>query len=120
MSLTSTPAIFGSSRRTEVLVLLALVEESYPREIARLLRAPLLSIQTIVDSLEREGILTTRLVGNQRRVTLNPRYYGVRQLKDFLLRLSEGYPELQNTVNELRRRPRRRGKSIWQLPNTVR
>jgi DNA-binding transcriptional ArsR family regulator len=112
MSLTSTPAIFGSPRRTEVLVLLALLEESYPREIARILRAPLLSIQTIVDSLERQGILTTRLVGNQRRVTLNPRYYGVKQLKDFLLRLADGFPELQTTVSELRRRPRRRGKVI--------
>ncbi len=112
MSLTSTPAIFGSPRRTEVLVLLALLEESYPREIARLLRAPLLSIQTIVDSLEREGMLATHLVGNQRRVTLNPRYYGVKQLKEFLLRLAEGYPELQSTISELRRRPRRRGKAI--------
>jgi sugar-specific transcriptional regulator TrmB len=112
MSLTSKPAIFGSSRRTEVLVLVTLVEESYPREIARLLGAPLFSIQTIIDSLEKEGILATVLTGNQRRVTLNPRYYGMKQLREFLLRLAEAFPELQNTLSDQRRRPRRRGKAL--------
>jgi hypothetical protein len=93
-------------------MLLALLEESYPREMARLLGAPLLSIQRIVDDFEREGLLATRLVGNQRRVTLNPRFYGIKPLKELLLSLAQGAPELQNIVGSLRRRPRRRGKKL--------
>jgi len=111
-SLLRGPAIFGSPRRTETLVLLALLEESYPRELARLLEAPLLSIQNIIDALEREGVLSTRLLGNQRRVTLNERFYGFKPLKELLLRLAEGDPRLQSIVGSLRRRPRRRGKAL--------
>jgi hypothetical protein len=112
MRLTSAPSVFGSPRRTELLILLALLEESYPREIARLLGAPLLSVQKIVDAFEREGLLATRLVGNQRRVTLNPRFYGVKPLKELLLALAEGSPELQTIAGSIRRRPRRRGKKL--------
>jgi DNA-binding transcriptional ArsR family regulator len=112
MALRRGPAIFGSTRRTEVLVLLALVGESYPREMARLLAAPLVSVQTIVDGLENAGLTTSRLVGNQRRVTLNPRYYGSRELQALLLRVAEAFPEIRIGVDKLRRRPRRRGKLV--------
>jgi DNA-binding MarR family transcriptional regulator len=112
MSLSSRPAIFGSPRRTEILILIALLEESYPREISRLLRAPLLSVQKIIDALEVEGVLVTRLMGNQRRVTLNSRYYGAKPLRELLLRLADGHADLQEIVSNLRRRPRRRGKQI--------
>jgi hypothetical protein len=112
MALRRGPAIFGSSRRTEVLVLLALIEESYPREMARLLEAPLISVQSIVDGLERAGLATTRLVGNQRRVTLNARFHGIAELKALLLRVSQAFPEIRNVVDHLRRRPRRRGKRL--------
>jgi DNA-binding transcriptional ArsR family regulator len=112
MALRRGPAIFGSTRRTEVLVLLALAGESYPREMARVLNAPLISVQTIVDGLESAGLTTSRLVGNQRRVSLNPRFYGIRELQALLLRIAEAFPEIGLSVDTLRRRPRRRGKRI--------
>ncbi len=46
--------------------MLAFLDESDPTELARLLGASLFSAQTIVDSLEREGILATRLNSTRR------------------------------------------------------
>jgi DNA-binding transcriptional ArsR family regulator len=89
-----------------------LAGESYPREMSRLLDAPLVSVQTIVDGLENAGLTTSRLVGNQRRVSLNPRYYGIRELQSLLSRVAEAFPEIRISVDKLRRRPRRRGKVV--------
>lgn len=112
MLITERNKTLGSRRRTEVLVLLALLEESYPAELARLLKAPLYSVQKIVDGLDREGIVATRLIGNQRRVTLNPRFFAKEELQKLLLRLAEAEPELQVAASGLRRRPRRKGKQL--------
>jgi hypothetical protein len=110
--LTEPRKLFGSRRRTEVLILTALLGETYPTELARLLGAPLYSVQTIVEALDREGILATRLVGRSRQVSLDPRYYCFKELKSLLLRLSEGEPALQQAASSRRSRPRRAGKPI--------
>lgn len=104
--------IFGSRRRTEVLILVALLEESYPTELARLLKAPLYSVQKVVDALDREGILATRLIGRERRVSINPSYFAGKELLAFLLRLGEAEPELNDAAATVRRRPRRKGKPL--------
>ena len=104
--------LFGSARRTEVLAAIALLEETYAREIARLLLAPLLSVQRIVDGLERDGIIVTRTVGVERRIEFNPRFYAVSELKALLFRLSDRNARLTDAVNGLRRRPRRKGKAL--------
>ena len=103
---------FGSRRRTEVLILLALLEESYPTELALLLNAPLFSVQKIVDDLDRQGIVATRLIGKARRATLNPRFIASQELRALLLRLAQSEPELQTAAASVRRRPRRRGKHL--------
>jgi hypothetical protein len=107
MTLSRNASPFGSRRRTEVLVLVALLGESYPSEIARLLGAPLFSVQKIVDSLDREGILATRLMGGTRRVSLDPRWFAARELEALLLRLAEAEPRLQKAAAGRRSRPRR-------------
>ena len=95
-----------------MLVLLALLGESYPTELARLLDAPLFSVQTIVAALDREGVLATRPLGAVRRVSLDPRYFAYRDLRALLLRLAEAEPELQSAAASRRSRPRRPGKPI--------
>lgn len=90
--------------------MLALLDESYPTELARLLAASLFSVQTIVDSLEREGILASRLIGGSRLVSLDPRFYAYRELRDILLKLAEAEPQLRRAAATRRSRPRRRGK----------
>lgn len=104
--------LFGSRRRTEVLVLLALLGESYPTELARLLQAPLYSIQTIVAALDREGVLATRVSGNSRRVSLDPRYFAYQDLRKLLLRLAEAETDLRSAAARRRSRPRRAGKPV--------
>lgn len=104
--------LIGSRRRTEVLILLALLEESYPTELARLLGAPLYSVQKVVDALDLEGVVATRRIGTERRVTLDPRYFAVRELRALLLRLAKAEPGLRDTAAGARRRPRRKGKRL--------
>jgi hypothetical protein len=106
------PKLFGSAARTRVLILVALLESTYPRELARLARVPLLSVQRIVNALERDGVLATRIVGANRSVTLDRRFYGVDDLRSLLIKYAKSYPELEQRVSMLRRRPRRAGKAL--------
>lgn len=91
---------------------IALLGESYPRELARVLNAPLLSVQRVVDALDEEGVVAVRSFGKIRRVTLNPRFFGSADLRALLLRLAEGETEIQQAVSSLRRSPRRKGKAL--------
>ena len=86
--------LFGSRRRTELLIVIALLGESYPTEIARLLGARLYSIQTIVDELEREGVLATQLRARTRWVRLDSRFYAFAELQALLIRLAKAEPRL--------------------------
>ena len=102
--------LFGSPRRTQVLVLLGLLQESYPSELAQLLGARLFSVQTILDSLESEGVIVTRRLGNTRRVQLNPRFAAHDELRALLWKMGEHDLELQKAAAQKRGRPRRKGK----------
>jgi hypothetical protein len=104
--------LFGSVVRTRVLVAIALLQESYPRELARLCAAPLMSVQRAVNDFDQTGVTASRVVGTQRQVRLNPRYFARPELEALLLRLAEGMPELEHAVSSLRRRPRRAGKAL--------
>jgi DNA-binding IclR family transcriptional regulator len=104
--------LFGSPSRTRVLTLIALLDETYPRELARLTGAPLASVQRMVNDLEREGAVATRIVGANRQVGLNPRFYGANDLRALLLKYAKRDPDLERRASKLRRRPRRAGKAL--------
>lgn len=106
------PRLFGSRRRTEVLLAIALLEETYARELARVLGAPLISVQRIVDALDIEGIIATRLAGRLRRITLNPRYFAGKEIETLLRRLALADQPLVDAAGAIRRRPRRKGKPL--------
>ncbi len=110
--LTEPPKLFGTATRTKILVGIALLDESYPRELARVLELPLMSVQRTVNELDREGVTASRLVGVQRQVRLNPRYFALTQLRALLQRLAESMPTERKSIDALRRRPRRAGKAI--------
>jgi hypothetical protein len=101
---------FGGQARTRLLLALRLLEESYPRELARVLERPLQGIQSAIQGLERDGLVSARLAGRTRLVRLNPRYFAREELQRYLLKLAEPDRELQARVAALRRRPRRTGK----------
>lgn len=104
--------LFGSAVRTRALIAVALLDQSYPREIARAADIQLMSAQRIVNDLERQGVLASRLRGRQREVRLNPTYFAARELRALLLRLSSGDLRLLRNIELMRRRPRRAGKEL--------
>lgn len=112
MTLRRSPKLFGSSRRTDVLVLLGLLEESYPGELERLLGATKATILYILDDLEAEGVVISRRLGRTRRMTLNPRYFAAAELKALLDKLGRGDKRLQQIAASRRSRPRRKGKEL--------
>lgn len=97
--------LFGSRRRTEILILLGLLEESYPSELASLLQAPLYSVQRILADLEDQGVVASRLRGRTRLVSINPRFYAVQELRALLARLALGEPDLDALAAGHRVRP---------------
>lgn len=105
------PVLFGSAMRTALLMLLAVLEESYPAELARYLGTTISSVQRTLDKIEDEGLVASRPLV-VRTVSLNPHYYAAKELRALLLRLTEAYPEYGRLKESRRTRPRRRGKAL--------
>ncbi len=103
------PSIFGTEMRTRLLLLIAVLDETYPGELSRYASASISSVQRTLDLLENEGLIASRQLV-VRGVTLNPAYPAVKELKAFLLRIAEGYPRYNEIRESIRRRPRRRSK----------
>ena len=103
---------FGSLARTRILLVLRLLRESYARELSRLLRLSLSSVQKALHSLERDGMVACRTAGRTRLCQLNPRHHAILELERYLDRLLIGEDDLRSRVAELRRRPRQTGKSL--------
>jgi DNA-binding transcriptional ArsR family regulator len=105
------PVLFGSKMRTALLMLVAVLEETYPAELARYLGSSISSVQRTLDKIEEDGLIATRPLV-VRAVTLNPLFPAVKELRALLLRLAEGYPEYQRLKESRRLRPRRRNKRL--------
>lgn len=105
------PVLFGSKMRTALLMLVAVLEETYPAELSRYLGSSISSVQRTLDKIEEDGLIATRPLV-VRAVTLNPLYPAVKELRALLLRLAEGYPEYQRIKESRRLRPRRRNKRL--------
>lgn len=103
---------FGGQTRTRVLLALRLMFESYPRELARVVEAPLSGVQRALLGLELDGLVAGRTVGRMRLFRINPRYFARRDLERYLLRLAEPEAGLRKRIGALRRRPRRTGKPL--------
>ena len=91
---------------------LSLLQESYAREIARVLRRPLSGVQKALRSLEADGLIAGRSQGRTRLFRLAPRYFAYDELRRYLERLTEAEHDLRERVNKLRRRARRTGKRL--------
>jgi len=95
-----------------VLLALNLLDESFPRELARLLDVSLNGVQQALKSLETGGLVAGRSAGRTRLYRLNPRYFAREELATYLNRLARAEPQLIEKVSNLRRRPRRSGKPL--------
>lgn len=103
---------FGGRARTLVLLALNLLDESFPRELARLLDVSLNGVQQALRSLEREGLTSGRSAGRTQLYRINPRYFAREELATYLDRLARAEPQLIERAANLRRRPRRSGKPL--------
>ncbi len=107
------PTLFGSAVRSELLVLVAGLGRSYPRELARLVQRPISLVQRAIADLELAGVLVTRMSGKQREVSLNPDYIAAKELATLLQALIDREPRYRKRLAEAaRRRPRRAGKPL--------
>ena len=104
-------ALFGSKTRTDVLVTIARLDLTYPTEVARVLGLRLIEAQRAIVSLERDGIVISRLTGKTRNVSLNRRFSASDELYTLLLKMSEE-PSYGDRWAKLRRRPRAIGKRL--------
>jgi hypothetical protein len=93
-------------------MLLALLEESYPTELARLLEAPLVSVIKILDGLELDGIVCSRMLGRVRLVALEPRFQAFGALQALLVQLGSADRSIRLAAGKRRSRPRRKGKPL--------
>ncbi|HEU4335603.1 MAG TPA: winged helix-turn-helix domain-containing protein [Candidatus Eisenbacteria bacterium] len=112
MKVIDTSSPFGSSARTRVLLALRLMDESYARELSRLLEISLSSVQKALQSLERDGLVAARSAGRTRLFRVNPRQHARTELERYLERLLEPEAALRARVSALRRRTRRTGKPL--------
>ena len=112
MLLSGNVGLFGTRTRSDILLLIALMEETHASEIARLLEISLSTAQNALDSLEAAGVVAGVVEGNARRMRLDPRYFARDELRVLLEKLVAGEPELRERVAAIRRRPRRAGKPL--------
>lgn len=112
MVVVSRSSPFGSQTRTRVLLALELLGDAYPRELARALGSQLSAVQRALRSLERDGLVAGRTLGRIRLYRVNPSYAAAPQLRRYLQRLAAGDGDLQASLANLRRRPRRTGKPL--------
>lgn len=103
-------ALFGTAARTDTLVAIGRLGESYPRELAALLGRQLTEIRRAISSLEEAGVIATRRRGRTQLATLNPRFPAREILYDLLLEMSE-WPKYKG-IWKIRRRPRAPGKPL--------
>lgn len=95
---------FGSQARTQALLALSLMSETYPRELARVLELSLFGVQRALASLERDGLVISRMLGRTRLYALSPRYLASRELREYLERLAGREFELRRKLAALARR----------------
>lgn len=112
-------SVFGTRKQTQLLLLLYLLKESFPRELARLLGLSVSTVQNTLEGLERDGTVATRKLGVERRVQLNPRFFAIRELEALLDKLASAEPELLKAAESVRRRPRRRDKPLKKAPKEL-
>ena len=95
--------LFGSATRTPVLMALAALGESYPREISEMIGKPLISIQRILADLGEQGIVQSRLRRNVRLTTFAEGRISL-ELKNFLLVIIAANELMNDCVTTLRPR----------------
>jgi hypothetical protein len=105
--------LFGNPVIEKIFFTLLVYGEGYPLGMAKTFESPVNKFQQQLKRLEDSGIIASRLVGNVRLYTFNPRYPFLNELKALIGRAYEYVPEKEKQQYYRRRtRPRRSGKPL--------
>lgn len=106
-------ALLGSVNRERVLMFIFVRTEGYAREIARYYKSDLDPIQKQLEKLEFGGVLVSKTAGRTRLYSFNPRYAFLTELRLLLEKALSFYSANERAgLENIRRRPRRKGKPL--------
>lgn len=107
--------LFGNPVIEKILFFLLTNEKCYASQLRDVFHTPLYSFQKALGRLERGGIIVSHKEGKTLIYQFNPRYPFLRELKAFLQKSYEFFPEdTRKKYYEpiIRRRPRRQRKPL--------
>ena len=104
--------IFGTATRTNVLLAIHMLGETYVTELSGMLEISLNQAQHALASLEDAGLIVREGMGRLRRVQLNPRSVLTPEISALLDKMAHYDVPLQKRLAERRRRPRKTGKEL--------
>jgi len=107
--------LFGNVVIEKILFYLLVNDECYPSQLRAVFQIPLYSFQRALGRLEKGGIVVSHHKGKTLLYQFNPRYPFLKELKAFLERAYDGFPqEVREKYYEqfTRKRPRRQGKPL--------
>ena len=106
-------ALFGNRTAAKLMLYLFHYAEAYARGAARDLGIAVSAVQRQLDKFECAGLLVSRMVGNTRLFSFNPRQPATAKLKELIRVYYESMTvEEREQLFLTRRRPRRKGKPV--------
>jgi len=108
-------SLFGNAVIEKILFYLVVNEECYPSQLKEVFQMPLFSFQRALARLEKGGVIVSQRKGKTLLYQFNPRYPFLKELKSFLERAYDGFPQdIRDKYYEqiTRKRPRRQGKPL--------
>lgn len=108
-------SLFGNVVIEKVLFYLIVNGDCYASQLKEVFQMPLFSFQRALARLEKGGIIVSHRKGKTLLYQFNPRYPFLVELKSFLERAYDGFPEdIREKYYEptSRKRPRRQGKPL--------
>jgi hypothetical protein len=108
-------SLFGNPVIEKVLFFLITNDKCYPSQLKGTFQTPLYSFQRALGRLEKGGVIVSHREGKTLIYQFNPRYPFLNELKAFLIKAYEFFPEeIREKYYEpiTRKRPRRQGKLL--------
>lgn len=108
-------SLFGNPIIEKALFFLLVNDKCYPSQLKNTFQSPLYSFQRALSRLEKGGIIVSHSEGKTLIYQFNPRYPFLNELKVFLKKAYEYFPqEIREKYYEpiSRKRPRRQGKPL--------
>ncbi len=106
-------ALFGNRTAAKLMLYLFHYGEAYASGAAKDLGIALSPVQRQLDKFEVAGLMVSKMVGNTRVYSFNPKQPATRKLKDLIQLFYEAMSlKERERLFPMRRRPRRRGKPI--------